>query len=658
MSTATFLDCLAVVCPPAIAALVVGLTCRVIPKRLAHTLTILGVFISCVFSFKIFMVYFHGALPVEYTAYDWMHLGSTRLQIGFFVDKLTSLMLVVVTSISLLVHIYTIGYMEEDPGYARFFSHISLFTFSMLMLVMANNFLQLFFGWEAVGLVSYLLIGFWHHKPSAVVANIKAFLVNRVGDFGFLLGIAGVYLLFGSLDYNVIFEKLPAVAAAAPYWMMADSIIPVPALTIVTLLLFVGAMGKSAQAPLHVWLPDSMEGPTPISALIHAATMVTAGVFMVTRMAPLFEVAPITLNTILIIGTFTSFAMGLLGLVQHDIKRVVAYSTLSQLGYMVAGLGVSAYEASMFHLATHAFFKALLFLGAGSVIIALHHEQDIRRMGGLSKRLPITYACMWVATLALIGLPGCSGFYSKDLIIDAVQHSSLSAAPYAYVALLSGVLVTTLYSFRLLHLVFHGTPRMSPAEFEHAHEPRWVVWLPLVILAIPSAFLGWWMFESVTSHQLLGDVYAGITAQHPGLSHVYAHFTAEANTLHIFLTPAFALIALGFVLSLVCYRWFTQVPAQLAQFFAWPYRILLNKYGFDEWNHAVLVNGIRKLGVGFWQYGDRMLIDKGLVHGLAHKVSQLARLLRRMHSGYLYHYVFSLLLGLVLLLGLLLICIQ
>ncbi|HEY5763277.1 MAG TPA: NADH-quinone oxidoreductase subunit L, partial [Rhodocyclaceae bacterium] len=472
---------------PLVGAAIAGLFCRVIPRWVAHTVTIAGVAIAMIASMVIFKDVMAGN-TFNGNVYTWMTSGDFGFHVGFLIDSLTVTMMLVVTSVSLMVHIYTIGYMSEDPGYNRFFSYISLFTFSMLMLVMSNNFMQLFFGWEAVGLVSYLLIGFWYTRPTAIYANLKAFLVNRVGDFGFILGIGLVLAYFGSLDYATVFAKAPDFASTTiNLWGAAEWSL----MTVVCILLFIGAMGKSAQVPLHVWLPDSMEGPTPISALIHAATMVTAGIFMVARMSPLFELSTTALGFVIVIGAITALFMGFLGIIQNDIKRVVAYSTLSQLGYMTVALGASAYAAGIFHLATHAFFKALLFLAAGSVIIALHHEQDMRKMGGLKKYMPITYWTSVIGTLALIGFPGFSGFFSKDALIEAVHLSGTWGAGYAFWCVLLGVFVTSLYSFRLLFLVFHGEERIDPHAKEHLHESPWVVTGPLIALAIPSVFIGW-----------------------------------------------------------------------------------------------------------------------------------------------------------------------
>src|SRR6266852_5977190 len=488
---------------PLVAAVIAGLFGKTIGKAGAHGVTILAVGISCVLSFYVlYQILFKAQAPYNGTVYTWLVSDGVHMDVGFLIDRLSAMMMAVVTFVSLMVHVYTIGYMDEDPGYQRFFSYISLFTFSMLMLVMSNNFVQLFFGWEAVGVVSYLLIGFWYTRPTAIFANLKAFLVNRVGDFGFVLGIAAVLRYTGSLDYATVFAHADQIAAAQIH---ISSTVVWPAITFTCICLFIGAMGKSAQVPLHVWLPDSMEGPTPISALIHAATMVTAGIFMVARMSPLFEQSETALSFVLIIGATTAFFMGLLGIVNNDIKRVVAYSTLSQLGYMTVALGVSAYGAGIFHLMTHAFFKALLFLAAGSVIIAMHHEQDMRKMGGLAKHMPITYWTCLVGCLALIGFPGTAGFYSKDSLIDAVAASHRFGSGYAYICVVTGVFITALYTFRMFIMTFLGKERMDHHTLEHLHESPWVVWVPLVLLAIPSALIGWFTVKPM----LFGDFFKG-----------------------------------------------------------------------------------------------------------------------------------------------------
>jgi NADH-quinone oxidoreductase subunit L len=557
-------------------------------------------------------------------------------------------MMLVVTFVSLMVHIYTIGYMHDDPGYQRFFCYISLFTFAMLMLVMSNNFLQLFFGWEAVGVVSYLLIGFWYTRPSAIHANLKAFLVNRVGDFGFLLGIAAVLLYFGSLHYAEVFARAPQVAGSTMnIWFDAHWSV----LTVVCILLFIGAMGKSAQFPLHVWLPDSMEGPTPISALIHAATMVTAGIFMVARMSPLFELSETALSFVMIIGAITAFFMGVLGLVQNDIKRVVAYSTLSQLGYMTVALGASAYAAGIFHLFTHAFFKALLFLAAGSVIIAMHHDQDIRNMGGLRKYMPITWITSLIGTLALIGFPGFSGFYSKDAIIEAVHASALPGAGIAYVAVLLGVFVTALYSFRMYFLVFHGEERMDEHTREHLHETPWVIWLPLVLLAIPSVVAGALYAAPMLFGTHFGDS-IHVAAEHDTLAQVAEHFDGALSfAVHGLVTAPFWLAVAGFVTAWVLYVIRPDLPARIRAATGPVHGILERKYGFDEFNQWFFAGGVRGIGRALWHVGDEIIIDGLLVNGSAKLVGWVSGIVRHVQTGLLFHYAFVMIIGLLVLIG-------
>jgi NADH-quinone oxidoreductase subunit L len=639
---------LAIVLAPLAAAVAAGLFGKAIGRRGAHTVTILGVAISFGLSALVLYQQAHGAPTYNHVLYEWAELGGLSFEVGFLIDHLTALMMVVVTFVSLAVHVYTIGYMHDDPGYQRFFSYISLFTFSMLMLVMSNNFLQLFFGWEAVGVVSYLLIGFWYTRPTAIFANLKAFLVNRVGDFGFILGIAALATYTGTLDYSLTFEQADRLAStsieilAGSHWSL---------LTFACICLFVGAMGKSAQMPLHVWLPDSMEGPTPISALIHAATMVTAGIFMVARMSPLFEHSEVALSVVITIGAITAFLTGLLGLVQQDIKRVIAYSTLSQLGYMTVALGASAYAAGIFHLMTHAFFKALLFLAAGSVIIAMHHEQDIRKMGGLRKYLPITYWTSLIGTLALIGFPGFSGFFSKDALIDAVAHSATPGASLAYWAVLLGVFVTSLYSFRLLFVVFHGKERMDHHTQEHLHESPWVVTLPLIALAIPSLVIGWLTVGRV----LFGDWFKGaifVLPAHDPLRDLGEEFRGPLEfMLDAFKAPAVYLAAAGALVAWFLYLKRTDLPARWQQTFSGLYRLLMNKYYFDWFNETVLARGGRLLGSFLWKVGDQTLIDGALVNGSAKTVGLVATVARGLQSGYLYHYAFAMIVGLALLVG-------
>ena len=629
---------------PLAAAVIAGLFGKSIGKAGAHGITILGVGISCVLSFYVlYQILFYGQAPFNGPVYTWLVSDGVTMDVGFLIDRLSAMMMVVVTFVSLMVHVYTIGYMHDDPGYQRFFSYISLFTFSMLMLVMSNNFLQLFFGWEAVGVVSYLLIGFWYTRPTAIFASLKAFLVNRVGDFGFVLGIAAVLRYTGSLDYATVFAHTGQIAAAQIH---INSSIAWPAITFTCICLFVGAMGKSAQVPLHVWLPDSMEGPTPISALIHAATMVTAGIFMVARMSPLFELSETALSTVLIIGSTTALFMGLLGIVNNDIKRVIAYSTLSQLGYMTVALGVSAYSAGIFHLMTHAFFKALLFLAAGSVIMAMHHEQDMRKMGGLKKYLPITYWTCLVGALALIGFPGTSGFFSKDALIDAVALSRRAGSGYAYFCVLTGVFVTALYTFRMFFMTFHGRPRMDHHTQEHLHESPWVVTVPLILLAIPSALIGWFTVEPM----LFGGYFNG-AIQVISTHDVLAHLGEEFRGPGAFVWSAFMALPIWFAaLGVFTAWWFFLKRPELADAaerrFKWLHTILVDKYGFDWFNEHVIMPAARHLGGGLWRFGDEIMIDDGLVNGSARTVGWLGSVMRYAQSGYLYHYAFAMILGL------------
>jgi len=640
---------LSIVLAPLLAAVIAGLAGRLVGRAGAHTVTILGVAVAFGLSVYVLLGLLDGSIEVyNDTVYVWGISDGVRMEVGFLVDRLSALMMTVVTFVSLMVHIYTIGYMKDDPGYQRFFSYISLFTFAMLMLVMSNNFLQLFFGWEAVGVVSYLLIGFWFKRPSAVHANLKAFLVNRVGDFGFLLGIAAVLYFTDSLDYQEVFAAAPALQGATIEVFDGHAW---SALSLICILLFVGAMGKSAQVPLHVWLPDSMEGPTPISALIHAATMVTAGIFMVARMSPLFELSLTALSVVLVIGATTALFMGLLGLVQNDIKRVVAYSTLSQLGYMTVALGVSAHAAGIFHLMTHAFFKALLFLAAGSVIIAMHHEQDMRKMGGLRKYMPITYWTALIGSLALIGFPGSSGFFSKDAIIEAVHFASIPGAGYAYVCVLSGVFVTALYTFRMMFLVFHGKERMDAHAREHLHESPWVVTLPLILLAIPSLVVGWLTEEAILFENYF-DGAIQVLPSHDVLAELGQHGTTPAYFLiHGLLAPPFLLAVAGVALAWYLYLRRPEIPARLAGRFALPYRWLVNKYYFDDFNEKVLAPATRALGQRLWRTGDETLIDGAMVNGSARIVGWLSGAVSRVQTGYLYHYAFAMIIGLAAMLG-------
>jgi NADH-quinone oxidoreductase subunit L len=638
---------------PLFGAIVAGLFGKLVGRTGAHVVTIAGVAVSFIASVLVFQDVLAGH-TFNGTVYTWMTLGDLRLEVGFLIDALTAMMMLVVTFVSLMVHVYTIGYMHDDPGYQRFFSYISLFTFSMLMLVMSNNFLQLFFGWEAVGLVSYLLIGFWYTKETAIYANLKAFLVNRVGDFGFILGIGLVLAYFGTLDYAAVFAKAPSLAhETVTLW--PDS--PWMLMTVIGILLFIGAMGKSAQFPLHVWLPDSMEGPTPISALIHAATMVTAGIFMVARMSPLYELSDTALSFIMVIGAITALFMGFLGMVQNDIKRVVAYSTLSQLGYMTVALGASAYSVAVFHLMTHAFFKALLFLAAGSVIIAMHHNQDIRYMGGLKKYMPITWVTSLIGSLALIGTPFLSGFYSKESIIEAAKMSHLAGAGFAYFAVLAGVFVTAFYSFRMYFLVFHGKERFhqghghgNEPDDHHGHggtphETPWVITGPLLALALPSLAIGYMTIDPM----LFGDFFGSaiyVADRHPVMHELNQEFHGAMEMgLHALTTLPFWLAAAGVGLSAYFYLKRPDIPAALAQRFSFLYRMLLNKYWFDELYSWVFAQGARALGGGLWRRGDQNVIDGFFVNGSAHLVERFSRLAKALQSGYIYHYAFAMLIG-------------
>ena len=649
---------------PLIAAVIAGLFGKYIGRVASHTLTIAGVAIACGLSLYVLkQLYWGGASSFNGPVYTWLVSDGVHIQVGFLIDRLTVLMMSVVTFVSLCVHVYTIGYMSDDPGYTRFFSYISLFTFSMLMLVMANNFMQLFFGWEAVGMVSYLLIGFWYTRPSAIFANLKAFVVNRVGDLGFVIGIAALFSFTHSLSYTAAF-------AAAPH--LAQLQLPVfggvNALTLICVCLFIGAMGKSAQVPLHVWLPDSMEGPTPISALIHAATMVTAGIFMVARMSPLFEYSRAALSFVLVIGATTAFFMGILGVINNDIKRVIAYSTLSQLGYMTAALGASAYNAAIFHLMTHAFFKALLFLAAGSVIIGMHHEQDMRKMGGLGKYMPITAVTCWIGGLALVAAPFFSGFYSKDAIIEAIGLSHRWGSTYAYWCVLLGAFITSLYTFRLLFMTFHGEERFRKVHAEHGHdhghdahgehggvhephESPWVVTVPLIALAIPSLLIGYFTVGKVLYGNYFGSAIKVLPA-HNVIGRLAADYHGPlALALHSFVTAPFWLAVAGFVTAWVFVLKRPDLADAAAVKFAWLKRILDQKYYFDWFNEQVIARFSRGLGVGLWKAGDQGIIDGALVNGTAATVGWFGGVVRRVQSGYLYSYAFWIVIGLAALLG-------
>ena len=637
---------------PLLGAIIAGFFGRAIGRTASHRITIGLMMVSCIGSFMVLYDVMNG-YRFNGSLYTWMISDGIRFEVGFLIDALSAMMMVVVTFVSLMVHIYTIGYMREDPGYSRFFSYISLFTFAMLMLVMSNNFLQLFFGWEAVGLVSYLLIGFWYTRPTAIYANLKAFLVNRVGDFGFILGIGLVLAYFGSMDYAEVFNRAPNMAGktveifSGTPWML---------MTVICILLFIGAMGKSAQFPLHVWLPDSMEGPTPISALIHAATMVTAGIFMVARMSPLFEMSETALSFVLVIGAITALFMGFLGIVQNDIKRVVAYSTLSQLGYMTVALGASAYQVAIFHLMTHAFFKALLFLAAGSVIMGMHHDQDIRNMGGLRKYMKITWLTSLVGSLALIGTPFLSGFYSKDSIIEAVGMSEIPGSGFAHFAVLAGVFVTAFYSFRMYFLVFHGKERFGHGDAHHdhrddhhghggtPHESPWVVTLPLVALAIPSLLIGFFAIAPLE----FGGFFDGairIAPQHKAMEEMAKEFHGPvAMAVHSLSTLPLWLAITGVALSWFFYLKRPDIPRKIKLTFSAVHRLLENKYGFDAFNDWFFAGGARGLGRGLWRIGDVGILD-GLVNGAAKLVGWIASWVRRYQTGFIYHYAFTMIFG-------------
>ncbi len=667
---------LAVPLAPLVGAIAAGLFGKLIGRQGAHTVTILGVFVAFVLSALTLKDVALDGARYNATVYEWMTLGGLKMEVGFLIDGLTAMMMCVVTFVSLMVHVYTIGYMAEEDGYQRFFSYISLFTFSMLMLVMSNNMLQLFFGWEAVGLVSYLLIGFYYTKPSAIAANMKAFLVNRVGDFGFILGIGLVVAYAGTLNYAEAFAKadhLSQLTLPGTGWMLV---------TVICICLFIGAMGKSAQFPLHVWLPDSMEGPTPISALIHAATMVTAGIFMVTRMSPLFELSDTALSFVMVIGAITALFMGFLGIIQNDIKRVVAYSTLSQLGYMTVALGASAYSVAVFHLMTHAFFKALLFLGAGSVIMGMHHDQDIRNMGGLRKYMPVTWVTSLLGSLALIGTPLFSGFYSKDSIIEAVQASHLWGSGFAYFAVIVGVFVTAFYSFRMYFIVFHGKENFRhkpfPGEHDHhaeaddhahgsahakaddhghsdehahAHEPHespWVVTLPLVLLAIPSVLIGYFTIEPMLYGGIFKDSIFINAEHHPAMEELAREFHgALTMALHGLSSLPFWLASSGVAVAFVFYRLKPEIPAAIGQALAPLVRVLENKYYMDWFNEHILAAGARLLGRGLWRGGDVAFIDGAIVNGSARLIGAMSSVVRLVQTGYLYWYALVMILGLI-----------
>ena len=663
---------------PLFGAIMAGLFGWAIGRRASHVITILGMVVCLIASILVYQDVMAGNVfngPV----YTWLASGSIRFEIGFLIDPLSATMMIVVSFVSLMVHIYTIGYMAEDPGYQRFFSYISLFTFSMLMLVMSNNFLQLFFGWEAVGLVSYLLIGFWYTRPTAIYANTKAFLVNRVGDFGFLLGIALVLMYFGTLDYAAVFAGADRLSGNTIELFPG---VPWSLMTVICILLFIGAMGKSAQFPLHVWLPDSMEGPTPISALIHAATMVTAGIFMVARMSPLFELSETALSFVLVIGAITAFFMALIATVQYDIKRVVAYSTLSQLGYMTMALGASAYSAAIFHLFTHAFFKAVLFLGAGSVIIAMHHQQDMRKMGGLAKYMPITYMTVLIGAIANAGLPPFAGFFSKETIVEALHHATVPGAGFAYALAVAGVFIGGFYSFRLVFYAFHGNERFADPHHpdvkaadadaaaagqhdDHAHDDHHddhgdahkphespaVVWVPLVLLAIPSICAGW-LIGSFVYGNYFGSAIM-VSPAHTAMATLAQSFHGVIGMMtHALSTLPFWLAVAGAATAWFLYIVRPELPAKLRRQWGFVVTILMEKYGLDRFNDWFFAGGSRALGMGLWKGGDVAIIDNVMVNGSARLVGWFASVIRHVQSGYIYHYAFAMIIGILLLLTL------
>ena len=657
---------LTIVLAPLIGSIIAGLLGKRIGIRASHSITILGVFISALLSIYVLIGFINNTIPrFNESIYTWATVGNLQLSVGFLVDRLTAVMMAVVTSVSLMVHIYTIGYRKGDPGYQRFFSYISLFTFAMLMLLMSNNFVQLFFGWEGVGLVSYLLIGFWFKKSTAIYANLKAFLVNRAGDFGLLLGIGLVFAYFGAgLDYDAVFKAAPALQDTMitlfPGWKCH-------LLTATCIFLFIGAMAKSAQFPLHVWLPDSMEGPTPISALIHAATMVTAGIFMVARMSPLYELSNTALNFIIVIGAITALFMGLVGMVQNDIKRVVAYSTLSQLGYMMAAMGASAYAVGIFHVMTHAFFKALLFLAAGSVIIGMHHDQDMRNMGGLRKYMPITWVTLLLGSLSLIGTPFFAGFYSKESILDAVYLSNQPSSLIAYWALTISVFVTAFYSFRLYFMVFHGDEKWKKKNFhpsgpaaedthlglskhQEPHESPWTMTMPLILLAIPSVCIGYFAIQPFIQGGFFNSAIMTDPALHPAISEMAGEFKGAATMgRHGFFSLPFWLAVLGVVMAFVMYSLIPKLPARIKSIFQPIYTLLDHKYYMDELYSLIFAKGSQKLGRFLWQVGDVLLIDNGIVNGTVRAVAACSAALRKLQTGYIYSYAMAMVLGLLVL---------
>ncbi len=642
---------LGVVLAPLFGSLIVGLGLWFVSDKTAHRVTITGMALSWLCSLALFKLVIIDQVPIyDCPLYVWAVSGGFQFKVGFLIDRLSVLMMVFVNFVSLLVHVYSIAYMKDDPGYARFFCYMSLFTFAMLMLVSANNFAQLFFGWEGVGLVSYLLISFWFKKDSAAAGGLKAFLVNRVGDFAFIIALAMILGYCGSLDYSALFAQLPALSAISVQLWPGFSC---SAITLIALLIFVGAMAKSAQIPLHIWLPESMEGPTPISALIHAATMVTAGVYLVARLSPLYDLSTVALNVILVVGSTGALFLGLLALVENDIKRVIAYSTMSQLGYMMAANGAAAYSAAMFHLFTHACFKALLFLAAGSIILSLHHEQDMRNMGGLRKYMPITYGTFLVGALALSAIPPFSGFYSKDAIIEMVQASTLASAHYAYACLVIGAYVTALYIFRAFFMAFHGKPRFDRQTQSHLHEPTWTAWLPLVLLAIPSLVLGFWMagpmLYSASEQSLLGNT---VELMNRGMDALRVEYQGALQlALEAPLSLNFWVSLSGIFSAALCYLFFPAIPAAFARRLSVLRKILIGQYGFDRLNDWVFVIGLKRLSHFFYHVTDMKLIDGFFVNGSGRGVERIAHLAKRLQSGFLNQYVLFMVLALVAILS-------
>ncbi len=637
---------------PLFGSVAAGIFGKFLGKVNVHWITTLLIALSFILSCGLLLelCFAHSFSPFSAIMFHWAVVNHVNFNVGYKIDELTVFMMVIVTFVSLMVHIYSVGYMVDDPSNERFFCYISGFTFSMLALVMANNFLILFFGWEAVGLFSYLLIGFWFKKDTANVAAFRAFIANRVGDLGFMLGVAAILMFFGTLNYDAVFAATPGIAAQNLTVNLGIFGWHVNAITLICLLLFAGAAGKSAQIPLHIWLEGSMEGPTPISALIHAATMVTAGVFMLARLSPLFNESLAALSTVLVIGSATALFMGILGVVQVDIKRVVAYSTLSQLGYMMAAQGVAGYPLGMFHLMTHASFKALLFLSAGSVIVGLHHQQDMRKMGGLGRYMPVTYVCMLIGSLALTAIPPFAGFFSKDLIIEAIQTSTIPGHETAYVFVVLGAFVTALYTFRMFFLVFHGKPRLDKAALSHVHESPLSILIPLILLAIPSVFSGWLFFSPAMNGWFGGSIQ--MFAEHNPLTNLLADYSSPLEFVqHAFFTLPFWLSIAGIATAWVSYVLVPSIPGKCAKSFEFLYQWLIRKYGIDAFYDKFFGKGAMALGHFLWKVGDDLIIDKICVQGSGLVVRLLGSFLRALQTGYLTHYLFAMLVGLLAMLG-------